>query len=821
MMPRPKIAALVTEYWKHSHAQHIVDRFLFGYGWGSCHHKPAMDLVALYTDHVPESDLSRGRAELCPWMKIYPTIAEALTLGGEQLAVDGVLIIGEHGVYPINAKGQTLYPRYEFFKQVEAVFRDSGRSVPVFNDKHLSWNFDWAQEMVAISKELGFAFMAGSSLPVTTRTPPLEMPLGTQIEETLALGMGGVDSYDIHAIETMQCLVERRRGGETGVAAIHALKDDAVWEALRAGSWEAGGWDPKLFEACMCRSHSLGLIRDDEFNHRLPTLDEIPEIVTGTPVAYRIEYNDGLKATMLLLNGLVKDMSCACRVPGRTDPISTLMYLHPQELCNFFSPLVHHAEQMFLTGEVPYPIERNLLTTGMVASGVESLYQGQKRLATPHLAIAYQPNPASTFLRPAPGDAVSKYEGTTPTVRSIEPHDSKRKKIAIIATIWKHLSHAQHFGDRFLNGYPRNGKWHRPNMDVVSLYVDQKPEGDQSQSRADEFGFTVYPTIAKALRCGGDKLAVDAVLTIGEHGDYPSNDKGQILYPRYEFFEQVVKVFEEDGRTVPVFNDKHLSYSFEHATQMVAASKRLGFGLLSGSSLPVTWRLPAIELPLECEIEEALMVGCGGSDATDYHALEALQCMLERRRGGETGVKSVQLLEGDAVWQAGDAGQWSWRLLEAALSRSDALKGLTDEDARTQDLAHNGELPKIVNSPGAYLIEYNDGLRATLLMLNGAVEDFTFAARVKGFERTQSTQFFLGPRPNVTYSACFAANIEHLFETGQPAYCAERNQIVCGILERCLESRISDHQQLATPELNVCYHAIDMPPIADTMATSG
>src|SRR5262245_11258820 len=122
------------------------------------------------------------------------------------------------------------------------------------------------------------------------------------------------------------------------------------------------------------------------------------------------------------------------------------------------------------------------------------------------------------------------------------------KRIAIVATIYRYLSHAQHMGDRFLVGYPHEGAWHTPNMKVVSLYVDQKPENDLSQARAKGFGFQVYPTIAETLRCGGKELAVDAVLIIGEHGNYPRNEKGQVLYPRYEFFQECVKVFEKDGR---------------------------------------------------------------------------------------------------------------------------------------------------------------------------------------------------------------------------------------------------------------------------------
>ena len=382
------------------------------------------------------------------------------------------------------------------------------------------------------------------------------------------------------------------------------------------------------------------------------------------------------------------------------------------------------------------------------------------------------------------------------------------KRIAVITTVYRYLSHAQHITDRFLVGYPHNGEWRRPDMKVASLYVDQKPPGDQSAERAQEFGFEIYPTIPEALRCGGDRLAVDAVLIIGEHGDYPQNEKGQILYPRYEFFKQCVEVFEKDGRAVPVYNDKHLSYSFEKAKWMIEASRRLKFPMLAGSSLPVTWRLPDLELPLDCEIESALMVGEGrGSDAMDFHALEAMQCMIERRKGGETGVKAVQMIEDDAVWKAGEEGRWSKELLTAALSRSDTPQGWTLIDGRTQDLVGSGELPKLVKHPAAYFIEYRDGLRTTLLMLDGALQDFNFAARVRGIKGLASTQFFLTPIPNVTYSACLVSKIEEMFETGQAPYPVERTLLVSGILEACLTSRLQDHQRLETPQLAVRYRA--------------
>ncbi len=401
-MKRPRIAAVVTEYRRYSHAQHILDRYLFGYSWNGQHHLPEIDLVSLYTDQQPDGELSRSRSELCPQMKIYPTIAEALTCGGEKLAVDGVLLIGEHGNYPFNEKGQHLYPRYEFYKQITDVFRQSGRSVPVFNDKHLSWKWDWAREMVQISRELDFPLLAGSSLPVTRRIPQIDMPLGARIQEAMCVAVGGVDGYDIHALEAMQSMVERRRGGETGVAWIHAVRGaDAVMAALRSGSFDAGGWDPALFRACLCRSHRLVPTRQG-FNHHLPTSDEIHGRMTAennpnTPVLYRYQHRDGLRMSMLLIEGVVNDFTFAARLAGKQTPLSLQMFLPPREVCNFFNPLTHATEQLFHTGQAPYPVERTLLTTGLTASGVESLFQDEQILVTPHLGIQYQPTRHSTY----------------------------------------------------------------------------------------------------------------------------------------------------------------------------------------------------------------------------------------------------------------------------------------------------------------------------------------------------------------------------------------------------------------------------------------
>ena len=131
----------------------------------------------MFTEHVPARDMSRERAKKYH-VPIFRTVRDALTLGGDRLAVDGVLLIGEHGDYPVNEKAQTLYPRFDMFLKITDVFRESKRAVPVFNDKHLSFDWRQAQRMVEISRELRFPMLAGSSVPVAQRIPAVDAPFG-------------------------------------------------------------------------------------------------------------------------------------------------------------------------------------------------------------------------------------------------------------------------------------------------------------------------------------------------------------------------------------------------------------------------------------------------------------------------------------------------------------------------------------------------------------------------------------------------------------------------------------------------------------------
>ena len=157
-------------------------------------------------------------------------------------------------------------------------------------------------------------------------------------------------------------------------------------------------------------------------------------------------------------------------------------------------------------------------------------------------------------------------------------------------------------------------------------------------------------------------MDVDAVLLVIEYGDYPVNGLGQILYPRHEKFMEIVAAFEAVGCVVPVFVDKALSYDHRKAKEMVEGARRMKFGLMADSSLPVTWRRPEMEMPLGTPNKEGFVAfgyDRSLSEVYFFHAPETLHCMMERRTGCETGVRRVTMLTGDDVWKAGDEGRWS------------------------------------------------------------------------------------------------------------------------------------------------------------------
>jgi hypothetical protein len=247
--------------------------------------------------------------------------------------------------------------------------------------------------------------MAGSSLPVTFRSPDLDLPLGVEIEEALVLSNGPAESYGFHALETLQCLVERRGRGETGVAAVELLHGDAFWRA-----WDEGRYPQDLYDAVLATCDRAEGDVHDYYRDRPPSGSAA---VPGphAPLAFLVEYRDGLRATLLNLGGYCRDFAVGARLsagsaaalggsPARvsgSNLVASAFKLDRAIAHWHFNYLVHHVEQFFLTGQAPYPVERTLLTTGALAALMDAGHAG-RRLETPHLAVTYQA-PAQPWVR--------------------------------------------------------------------------------------------------------------------------------------------------------------------------------------------------------------------------------------------------------------------------------------------------------------------------------------------------------------------------------------------------------------------------------------
>jgi hypothetical protein len=375
-----RIAAIITEYRPGSHADVVIGKYLEGYKQDDKPPYPRNKIVSMFTEQVPKADMSRERAKKYG-VPLYRTVVDALTLGGDKLAVDGVILIGEHGDYPFNDKEQRLYPRFEMFLKITDVFRTSGRAVPVFNDKHLSFNWRQAKRMVEISREMKFPMLAGSSVPVAMRIPSIDAPFGVKQNKAVAISYSGLDIYGFHLLESLQCLTERRRGGETGVKAVQCFERDECWRYMSQNPWVE-----RLFNEALKRS-----------NTRKPG---DPKALVKDPSVFVIDYADGLQAAAFLMTGMVEDFTIAIDLEGKSDPFSVLMNLQNGRPHHHFGCLTKKIEEMFETGKAPYPVERSLLTSGMLDFALESRLQGHKRLETPELAkVRYQTTAASHFCK--------------------------------------------------------------------------------------------------------------------------------------------------------------------------------------------------------------------------------------------------------------------------------------------------------------------------------------------------------------------------------------------------------------------------------------
>ncbi|MFO0979984.1 MAG: hypothetical protein U0996_26535 [Planctomycetaceae bacterium] len=366
-------------------------------------------------------------------------------------------------------------------------------------------------------------------------------------------------------------------------------------------------------------------------------------------------------------------------------------------------------------------------------------------------------------------------------------------KIAAVVTIYRPFSHSDVILGKILEGWKQDGG-RGPALKLVSMYVDQFPSDDMARKMSAKHNVPIFDSIEKAITLGGDSVAVDGVLSIGEHGDYPFSKLGQQLYPRRRFFSEIATTFEKHGKVVPVFNDKHLGPAWEDGLWMWNRAKELKIPFMAGSSMPVGYRKSDVMLPMNSPIEAAVGIGYSGLDVYGFHALEFLQWHLERRPGAEQGVRNVQCLQGERLWKAVDDGTVPVDLLKDAFA---AIPGSSGVDMRAD------------RNATAFLFEYHDGLKAAQFMFQ-CIAGTGCALRIKG-QPVYTNVFDERTEPMYPHFACLLKAIERMMYTGRPTYPVERTVLTGGVLDRALTSLAEDSRKLETPELSIAYQPIDYP----------
>ncbi|MCA9094587.1 MAG: hypothetical protein KDA68_13965 [Planctomycetaceae bacterium] len=369
----------------------------------------------------------------------------------------------------------------------------------------------------------------------------------------------------------------------------------------------------------------------------------------------------------------------------------------------------------------------------------------------------------------------------------------RKVKVGLVFTRFHYRSHVHVILENFLRPYLFCGKLVEPQMDVVSMWGDQYLDDDMTVGVSKEFNIPIARNIEEALTLGGDKLACDAVLLIGEHGIYPYNSLEQHMYPRKQLFDEIVRTMKATNTFVPLFNDKHLSYRFDWAKEMYDTAKKYGIPFMAGSSVPMAHRKPDFVLPKDAEFEDVLLVHGGGPDSYDFHALEVLQSLMESRKGAETGVSSVQCLQGEAVWKAAEEKLWNPDLVEVA------LRPELGEKAK--------EWKTMSPSPYLILVRYKDGLTAPLVTVPG--NRWAFACKVKGEAGPRGCQFHVGPWDNRNLFKALSHAIQEMFLTKKPSYPVERTLLTSGITEAVMKSRKAEGGIIPTPYLEFGYQPVD------------
>ncbi|HZY63222.1 MAG TPA: hypothetical protein VFE38_11905 [Edaphobacter sp.] len=380
----------------------------------------------------------------------------------------------------------------------------------------------------------------------------------------------------------------------------------------------------------------------------------------------------------------------------------------------------------------------------------------------------------------------------------------KKPRIACLVSYWGlPTSHADWIVNKLIDGYWWKGKATPSQVEVVSVYINQFDTSLLGQKVCKAKNIPIFKTVGEAVTLGGKELAVDGVVIVCEHGNYPKDLKGRWLLPRWWIYQQVMQVFEQSKRSVPVFNDKHLAYSWNEAKWMFDKSRELGFPLSGGSSIPVNYRTPEIDLAPDTPLKNSIVVGNAGDEGAIFHLIDLLQSFHDRRKGGETGVKSVQSIRGPETWKWVERTPWANNLLEAVRKNFNLPPGHFQQGRRSN----------------LCIVEYRDGTNGAIIPSDAGGYAYTYAGEIEGQKDPTiiSMLGFPGPISQYHASSAFPHWLIEMMLTGKEPFNAERLLLSTGITNHYMDSNWQDGKYSAvgrvveTPFMDMKYHSTHGP----------
>jgi hypothetical protein len=392
----------------------------------------------------------------------------------------------------------------------------------------------------------------------------------------------------------------------------------------------------------------------------------------------------------------------------------------------------------------------------------------------------------------------------------------RRPRIACLVSYWGlPTSHADWIVNKLLDGYWWKGAYTPSRVDVVSVYINQLDTSLLGQKVCKAKNIPIFKTVGEAVTLGGKELAVDGVVIVCEHGNYPTDLKGHWLLPRWWIYQQVIRVFEQSKRSVPIFNDKHLSYNWNDAKWMFDKSRALNFPLTGGSSIPIYYRKPEIDLAPDTPLKNGLVIGDMADEGAAFHCIDVLQSFMDRRKGGETGVKSVQSIRGPEAWKWVEANPWATNLLEAVRKNFDLPAGHFQQEGQTNQQGRRSNPQG--RQTNLCIVEYNDGTKAA--SISGSGVGWTFAGDIEGQKNPTIISMLGWPGPISQFHAGNAHEhwLIEMMLTGKEPFNAERLLVSTGIVNYYMDSNWQDGRYFAvgraveTPYMNMKYHSTHGP----------